>query len=117
MIAARRTIEPEVAALAAQLATPAEIAAIAETVAMIAARRRTRRRIARPIISFMSASGLPRHNSILTTIVDECWAEMYSPMFERMGAVTGLIVARCSPQQRDTTVAEHEAVLSRHRGA
>ena len=32
LIAARRTIEPEVAALAAQLATPAEIAAIAETV-------------------------------------------------------------------------------------
>ena len=42
---------------------------------------------------------------------------MYSPMFERMGAVTGLIVTRCSPQQRDTTVAEHEAVLSRDRGA
>ena len=70
LIAARRTIEPEVAALAAQLATEAE----------------------------------------LTAIVDECWAEMYSPMFERMGAVTGLIAARCSPQQRDTTIAEHEAV-------
>ena len=38
LIAARRTIEPEVAALAAQLATPEEIAAIAETVAMIARR-------------------------------------------------------------------------------
>ena len=38
LIAARRTIEPEVAALAAQLATPDEIAAIAETVAMIARR-------------------------------------------------------------------------------
>jgi len=47
---------------------------------------------------------------VLTEIVDDCWAEMYSPMFERMGAITGLIVARCSPQQRDTTVAEHEAV-------
>jgi hypothetical protein len=35
---------------------------------------------------------------------------MYSPMFERMGAVTGLIVTRCSPQHADTTVAEHEAV-------
>jgi DNA-binding FadR family transcriptional regulator len=54
--------------------------------------------------------GLASHNSVLTAIVDECWAEMYSPMFERMGAITGLIVARCSPQQRDTTVAEHEAV-------
>src|SRR6266566_1671418 len=36
LIAARRTIEPEVAALAAQYATPSEIAAIAETVSMIA---------------------------------------------------------------------------------
>ena len=53
---------------------------------------------------------LASHNSVLTAIVDECWAEMYSPMFERMGAVTGLIVSRCSPQQRDTTVAEHDAV-------
>jgi GntR family transcriptional repressor for pyruvate dehydrogenase complex len=56
LIAARRTIEPEVAALAAQLATPAEIAAIAETVSMMPPRR-TRRRIARPTISFTSASG------------------------------------------------------------
>jgi DNA-binding FadR family transcriptional regulator len=54
--------------------------------------------------------GLASHNNILTTIVDECWAEMYSPMFERMGTVTGLIAARCSPQQRDLTIAEHEAV-------
>ena len=54
--------------------------------------------------------GLASHNNVLAAIVDECWAEMYSPMFERMGAVTGLIVSRCSPQQRDTTVAEHEAV-------
>src|SRR5882757_7457624 len=37
LIAARRTIEPEVAALAAKLATRAEIEAIAETVAMIGA--------------------------------------------------------------------------------
>ena len=35
---------------------------------------------------------------------------MYSPMFERMGAITGLIATRCSPQQRDQTVAEHGAV-------
>ena len=51
--------------------------------------------------------GLASHNTMLTAIVDECWAEMYSPMFERMGAITGLIASRCSPQQRDKTVAEH----------
>jgi len=51
--------------------------------------------------------GLASHNSVLTAIVDECWADMYSPMFERMGAITGLIANRCSPQQRDKTKLEH----------
>jgi DNA-binding FadR family transcriptional regulator len=109
LIAARRTIEPEVAALAAQLATPEEIAAIAETVTMIAAAADTPSHRAADH-KFHVRIGLASHNAILTAIVDECWAEMYSPMFERMGAITGLIAARCSPQQRDTTVAEHEAV-------
>jgi DNA-binding FadR family transcriptional regulator len=109
LIAARRTIEPEVAALAAQLATPEEIAAIAETVTMIAAAPDTAAHRAADH-KFHLRIGLASHNNILTTIVDECWAEMYSPMFERMGAITGLIITRCSPQQRDTTVAEHEAV-------
>ena len=109
LIAARRTIEPEVAALAARLATPAEIAAIAETVALIGKAHDTPSHRAADH-QFHVCVGLAAHNSILATIVDECWAEMYSPMFERMGAVTGLIAARCSPQQRDTTVAEHEAV-------
>jgi len=109
LIAARRTIEPEVAALAAQLATAEEIAAIAETVAMIAAAQDTPAHRAADH-KFHVRIGHASHNNILTTIVDECWAEMYSPMFERMGAITGLIVARCSPQQKDTTVAEHEKV-------
>jgi len=109
LIAARRTIEPEVAALAAQLATVEEIAAIAETVAMIAAAQDTPAHRAADH-KFHVRIGHASHNNILTTIVDECWAEMYSPMFERMGAITGLIVSRCSPQQRDVTVAEHEAV-------
>lgn len=109
LVAARRTIEPEVAALAAQLATPAEVAAIAETVAMIAGAQDTPSHRAADH-KFHVRIGLASHNSVLAAIVDECWAEMYSPMFERMGAITGLIAARCSPQQRDTTVAEHEAV-------
>ena len=109
LIAARRTIEPEVAALAAQLATAEEIAAIAETVTMIAAAQDTPAHRAADH-KFHVRIGHASHNNILTTIVDECWAEMYSPMFERMGAITGLIVSRCSPQQKDTTVAEHEKV-------
>ena len=109
LIAARRTIEPEVAALAAQLATPAEIAAIAETIAMIGAARDTPEHRAADHL-FHVRIGLASHNAVLTAIVDECWADMYSPMFERMGAITGLIASRCSPQQRDKTNLEHGEV-------
>ncbi len=109
LIAARRLIEPQVAALAAQVATRAETDAIAETVRMISAAHDTPSHRSADHL-FHVRIGLASHNSVLTEIVDECWAEMYSPMFERMGAVTGLIVTRCSPQQRDTTIAEHEAV-------
>jgi DNA-binding FadR family transcriptional regulator len=106
LVAARRTIEPEVAALAAQLATPAEVAAIAETVAMIAGAQDTPSHRAADH-NFHVRIGLASHNSVLAAIVDECWAEMYSPMFERMGAITGLIASRCSPHQRDKTNIEH----------
>jgi DNA-binding FadR family transcriptional regulator len=106
LIAARRTIEPEVAALAAKLATPAEIAAIAETIAMISAAQDTPEHRAADHL-FHVRVGLASHNAVLTAIVDECWADMYSPMFERMGAITGLIASRCSPHQRDKTNIEH----------
>jgi DNA-binding FadR family transcriptional regulator len=106
LIAARRTIEPEVAALAAQCASPAEIAAIAETITMISAAQDTPEHRAADHL-FHVRVGLASHNAVLTAIVDECWADMYSPMFERMGAITGLIASRCSPQQRDKTNIEH----------
>jgi DNA-binding FadR family transcriptional regulator len=109
LIAARRTIEPEVAALAARHATPAEIAAIAETITMIGAARDTPQHRAADHL-FHVRIGLASHNAVLTAIVDECWADMYSPMFERMGAITGLIESRCSPQQRDKTKLEHGEV-------
>jgi len=109
LIAARRTIEPEVAALAAKLATPAETAAIAETIAMISAAQDTPEHRAADHL-FHVRVGLASHNAVLTAIVDECWADMYSPMFERMGAITGLIASRCSPHQRDKTNIEHDDV-------
>ena len=109
LIAARRTIEPEVAALAARHATAAEIDAIGETITMIAAAQDTPQHRAADHL-FHVRIGLASHNAVLTAIVDECWADMYSPMFERVGAVTGLIASRCSPQQRDKTNLEHGEV-------
>ena len=109
LVAARRLIEPEVAALAALMAGPEDIAGIAETIDMIAAAQDTPSHRSADHL-FHVRIGIASHNGILGAIVDECWAEMYSPMFERMGAVSGLIATRCSPQQRDQTVAEHGAV-------
>ncbi len=109
LIAARRLIEPEVAALAARHATAADLSAIKETLAMTAAAVDTAQHRAADRLFHVRVASASR-NGVLAAIADEFWGEMFSPMFERMGAITGLITARCSPRQRDATLTEHEAV-------
>ncbi len=109
LIAARRLIEPEVAALAARHATARDLAAIEETLAMTAAASDTDMHRAADRLFHVRVASASR-NGVLAAIADEFWGEMFSPMFERMGARTGLIAARCSPRQRDATLTEHEAV-------
>jgi DNA-binding FadR family transcriptional regulator len=109
LIAARRLIEPEVVALAARHATAADLAAIKETLAMTAAAVDTAQHRAADRLFHVRVASASR-NGVLAAIADEFWGEMFSPMFERMGAITGLISARCSPRQRDATLSEHDAV-------
>src|SRR5260370_16428463 len=73
LIAARRTIEPEVAALAARLATPAEIAAIAETIAMIGAAQDTPQHRAADHL-FHVRVGPATHNPALPPLLHHCCA-------------------------------------------
>lgn len=104
LIEARRLVEREVAAVAAAEASPAQLAAIAEAVeqmraaadseAQRAADRLFHRRIA-------EASG----NTVVASLVDGLWGEMFSPLFERLGHLSGLI-----PQGHARTLAEHEAI-------
>ena len=111
LVAARRMIEPEIAAAAARLATADDLAAIRETLvwtrdafdtpAHRAADRQFHVRIA-----------AATRNGILIALVDELWGEMFSPMFERMGALSGLISQRCSPNVHDNTLSEHEAIYA-----
>jgi DNA-binding GntR family transcriptional regulator len=42
----------------------------------------------------------------LVRIVDDLWSQMFSPIFERMGALTGLFGAR-----QDSALAHHRAIL------
>lgn len=109
LIGARRLIEPEIAALAARHATPQDLAAIEETLAMTAAATDTASHRAADRLFHVRVAAASR-NGVLAAIADEFWGEMFSPMFERMGALTGLIAARCSPRQRDATLTEHQAV-------
>jgi DNA-binding FadR family transcriptional regulator len=105
LIEARRAIEPIIAAAAARRASVADLAAIEETLHDMAqaadspsfrsADRRFHQRIAQ-------ASG----NSVLVAMVDSLWAQMFTPIFERLGRRTGLL-----PERRDLARDEHMAIL------
>jgi DNA-binding FadR family transcriptional regulator len=106
LIEARRAIEPSVAAAAARCAAETDIAAIEETLADMAqaadstsfraADRRFHQRIAQ-------TTG----NSVFVAMVDGLWAQMFTPIFERLGRRTGLL-----PERRDTAREEHSAILA-----
>jgi len=104
LVRARLVIEPEVAAEAARNATPGQIAALNATLdAMRAApdssaHRAIDRQFHRLIAE---ATG----NAVLATLVEGLWREMFSPLFERMGRLSGLI-----PNEHTATLAQHAAV-------
>jgi DNA-binding FadR family transcriptional regulator len=110
LVSARRMIEPEVAARAAAAATARDLAGIAETLGLTeaatdsAAHRAADRQ-------FHVRIALATGNAVLTSIVEDFWGEMFSPMFERLGTRTGLIAARCTPQRLDQTLAEHQDIF------
>lgn len=86
--AASRATEPDCAALEARVA---EMDAAPDPAAHRAADRAFHRDLAR-------ITG----NAVLASVVDGLWAEMYSPLFERMGLLTGLY-----PVSRNSTLEDH----------
>jgi DNA-binding FadR family transcriptional regulator len=105
VIHARAVIEHETAGLAAERATPADIASLGETVAMmradIAAGRDTREADRLFHIRLAEIAG----NSVLAGIVGDLWANMTAPVFNQLGLHSGL---------RDTdslTVTEHIRII------
>ncbi|WP_125461806.1 MULTISPECIES: FadR/GntR family transcriptional regulator [Rhodomicrobium] len=111
VIHARRIVETEIAGLAAENAAPEEVAGLEETLAMmradIASGRDTRDTDSLFHIRLAEAAG----NSVLASIVGDLWGHMTAPVFNRLGANSGL------PDTDRMTVSEHvrivEAVAAR----
>jgi GntR family transcriptional regulator, transcriptional repressor for pyruvate dehydrogenase complex len=105
IIHARSVIEAEIAALAAGRATPQTIAGLNDTIAMmradIAAARDTRDTDKLFHIRLAEIGG----NSVLTAIVGDLWSHMTAPVFNRLGAHSGL------RDTDNTTVLEHISII------
>lgn len=104
LLGARLLIEPEVAARAAAMAEPEALQAIAETLEQMEAAVDTPAHRAADQL-FHGRIAAATHNTVLVSLVDEIWGQMFTPLFERMGARSGLI-----PQARDATLDEHQAI-------
>ncbi len=106
LIEARRVIECEVAARAAAAIDDAQLRAITETLTMMAeadgtkAHREADRLFHRRIAE-------ATNNAVLIKVVDRLWTDMFSPIFERLGAFTGLM-----PDSVNWTLADHREICA-----
>ena len=103
-IAARRMIEPPIAALAARMADRDDLASVAETFEMMRHSAGTPAHRAADRL-FHARIAAATKNEVLAAIVDNIWAELFTPMFERMGRRSGLVA-----QERSEILVQHEAV-------
>jgi len=103
-IAARRLVEPSIAALAARMADKDDLAGIAETFEMMRHSAGTPAHRAADRL-FHTRVAAATKNEVLAAIVDGIWAELFTPMFERMGTRSGLVA-----QERSEILVQHEAV-------
>lgn len=105
VIHARSVIEGEIAALAAEKATAEDVAGLEETVAMMRADITTGRDTRETDRQFHIRLAEMTGNSVLAGIVGDLWSHMTAPVFNRLGANSGL---------RDTdtiTVSEHMRII------
>ncbi|MHA1546237.1 MAG: FadR/GntR family transcriptional regulator [Alphaproteobacteria bacterium] len=104
LIVARRMIETDIAARAARHATKGQIHAILETIEMMEGAQSTvAHRQADRLFHSRVAQG--SGNAVIVSIVEGLWSEMFSPMFERMGLLTGLF-----PVSNKWTLDDHRII-------
>lgn len=105
LLDARELIEGEVAARAAVSIDSAALVAVEASIeAMVAARGRDTHRDADR--AFHVALARATRIEPLVRIVDDLWSQMFSPLFDRMGALTGLF-----GDPDDTAITHHRAIL------
>jgi len=103
-IAARRLIEPQIAALAAEMADDDDLAAIHETFGMMRHTAGTPAHRAADRL-FHARIAAATKNEVLASIIDGIWAELFTPMFERMGRRSGLVA-----QEHGDIMIQHDAI-------
>lgn len=104
LIDARIILETAIAIEAANGCTPEDIAEIQKSIdAMHEATSTDASRSADQ--SFHVAIAAASRNAVLKELVNELWREMFSPLFERLGYLTGLLT-----ETQNSTVHEHEVI-------
>ncbi len=104
LIEARRMIEGEIAARAAVDANDTDIASLTDALDQMRAaestlvHRRADRLFHRRIAEIAD-------NGVIIAIVESLWDEMFSPMFERMGLLSGLF-----PESSTLTLEDHQRI-------
>ena len=105
ILAARKLIEPEIAALAALSITRPQLDNLRETLGGLAACIEDHSTSLGPDRDFHTLIATASANTALIGIIDGLWDKMFSPIFEALSVRTGL------PQNVRMTLADHTAIF------
>ncbi len=106
ILAARKLIEPEVAALAATCITEPELLKLKDSLSALELAEDHRHSLG-PDHEFHAIIAAATGNTILVSIVDSLWERMFGPIFEALSIRTGL------PQNVRMTLNDHIAIYQR----
>jgi DNA-binding FadR family transcriptional regulator len=104
LIAARKLIEPQVAAAAAQSITEPELKGLYDTLALIESKTRDHWEKLEVDRSFHMRIAEATHNAVLVEIVAGLWKEMFGPIFALLSERTQLT------HRQSMTLADHRAI-------
>jgi DNA-binding FadR family transcriptional regulator len=104
LIAARKLIEPPVAAVAAQTITAAELAGLHETLALIETKKKDHWEKLEVDRLFHVRIAQATHNAVLIGIIESLWQDMYGPIFALLSERTKLT------NKQYMTLSDHRAI-------
>lgn len=111
LLAARKLIEPPVAALAAQSATKADLDAIHATLEMIDTHKKDHWEKLEVDRLFHTRIAEATHNAVVIDVIERLWREMYGPIFALLSERTQLT------NKQYMTLADHRSIygcIARH---